>query len=457
MKICIFNGSPKGDDSVTMQYVRYLKQLHPEHEYQTFNVAQRIKALEKNPEEINRVFDSIQKCDGVLWAFPLYILLVHAGYKRFIELIFENSRKELFRGKYAATISTSIHFYDDTAHSYMREIIDDLGMRFTYSHAAAMRDLLDSKKREQFTLFCSHFLSSISQQRALPGHTPPITDSHSRRPAPADPAKPLATQKRAVILTNSRETGDSLPVMMEHFREIYGGPLETIDLAEHRINGSCMGCLRCGFDNICSYDGKDDFIPLYRRMLTSDIIIFAFPVKDRFLSSGFKTVMDRSFFKTHQPSLRGKQILILTEGPLSGMHTGRRVLEAWLQIHYTNLIGMISDEDPENTLNSISAATALSIEQAEAGYFREHDFLGVAGQRLFRDEIYGPLGFVFQADHKYYKQNGFYDFPQRNPLLLAAVRLAQLISRILPMRKNIWKKIRGNLTRAYQPLFQEKE
>ena len=42
------------------------------------------------------------------------------------------------------------------------------------------------------------------------------------------------------------------------------------------------------------------------------------------------------------------------------------------------------------------------------------NFLGIAGRKLFRDEVWGRYRFVFQADHRYYKRRGFYDFPQKN-------------------------------------------
>jgi len=42
MKIVIFGGSSKGETSVTMQYVKYIQQEFPQHEFTTFQVARRI-------------------------------------------------------------------------------------------------------------------------------------------------------------------------------------------------------------------------------------------------------------------------------------------------------------------------------------------------------------------------------------------------------------------------------
>ena len=45
MKITVLNGSPKGDRSFTLQYVQYVKQFYPEHEWVIIDVAKRIKKL----------------------------------------------------------------------------------------------------------------------------------------------------------------------------------------------------------------------------------------------------------------------------------------------------------------------------------------------------------------------------------------------------------------------------
>ena len=38
MKLLVLNGSPKGDVSVTMQYVKFIRKQFPEHEYQVLNI-----------------------------------------------------------------------------------------------------------------------------------------------------------------------------------------------------------------------------------------------------------------------------------------------------------------------------------------------------------------------------------------------------------------------------------
>jgi len=48
MKITVLNGSPKGDISVTMQYVAYIRKIFPQHELKIINISQRIDKIEKD-------------------------------------------------------------------------------------------------------------------------------------------------------------------------------------------------------------------------------------------------------------------------------------------------------------------------------------------------------------------------------------------------------------------------
>lgn len=48
MKVVILNGSPKGEYSITLQYVRFLVRLYSGHEFRILHVSQKIKKLEKN-------------------------------------------------------------------------------------------------------------------------------------------------------------------------------------------------------------------------------------------------------------------------------------------------------------------------------------------------------------------------------------------------------------------------
>ena len=72
MKLVIINGSPKGAESVTMQYIHYIDKKHPEHEYNIINVAQQIKKIENDENRFEDIIQEVKESDGVIWGFPLY-------------------------------------------------------------------------------------------------------------------------------------------------------------------------------------------------------------------------------------------------------------------------------------------------------------------------------------------------------------------------------------------------
>lgn len=96
MKIVVLNGSPKGDTSITMQYVHFVQKKFPQHELEIVNVAQQAKKIERDEQTFQEIVELVRASHGVLWAFPLYIMHVPANYKRFIELIWERDVADAF-------------------------------------------------------------------------------------------------------------------------------------------------------------------------------------------------------------------------------------------------------------------------------------------------------------------------------------------------------------------------
>lgn len=76
MKITVLNGSPKGTTSITMQYVHYIQKEFPEHELKILNISQRLEKIENNDQAFQDILDEISSSEGILWASPVYYLLV---------------------------------------------------------------------------------------------------------------------------------------------------------------------------------------------------------------------------------------------------------------------------------------------------------------------------------------------------------------------------------------------
>ena len=186
-----------------------------------------------------------------------------------------------------------------------------------------------------------------------------------------------------------------------------------------KMLGGCLGCVKCSFDNICAYGDKDDIKEIYNEKLpAADIVIYVGTIVDRYLSSTWKCFIERRFMKTHQPLLKGKQVGALIAGPLSQVTNLRMFLEAEAQIGEANLAGIITDECADSAvLDSLINQFASDVtEMAKEGYIASKTFLGVGGSKIFRDEIWGKLRFVFQGDHRYFKKSGMYESTPKTPI-----------------------------------------
>jgi len=434
MRFCVINGSPKGAESVTMQYILYIKKKHPEHEYNIINVAQQIKKIEKDEERFNSILDQVKESDGVIWGFPLYVMLVCSQLKRFIELIFERNAGVIFENKYTFVISTSIHFYDHTAQNYMQSICDDLNMKYVGNYPADSWDLLYPKRRAGWLLFVEDFFHHIENKYPTSKHYGPLRERDFKyTPGKVTTEKIDTLGKRILVVSDETDENTNLGKMIKRFRESFSSEIEVVNLYDIDIKGGCISCLQCGYDHQCSYIGKDGFIEFWEEVvMKSDILVFAGVIKDRYLSSRWKMALDRAFYMTHTPTLAEKQMGYLISGPLNQIPDLTQMFQAHIEIQGSNFVDIISDEfGTSEEIDAIIhdfARRLVSFSKVE--YIKPITFLGEGGKKIFRDDIYGRNRFVFQADHEYYESHGYYDtFPQNDE------RAKKLNAKLIPLLK----------------------
>lgn len=458
MKITVLNGSPKGDLSVTMQYVRFMEKKNEGHEFRYHNISQRIGKIESDEAAFKEIIDEIEGSDLVIWGVPLYVCLVPSQYKRFIELIWERGVEDKFLGKYAAVITTSIHFFDNTAHNYMRGICEDLGMKFAGSFSPDMYDIMQEEGRNQAVSFARNILNTV-ETKAVTSRAFVKPDYNMKRymPSPAGPVTDIAG-KRILILSDRTYSGDNISAMIGRLNENFSGDAEVMSISDVDIKGGCLGCCECGFDYRCVYTGKDEFIDFYNEKLKkADIIIFAGEIKDRYLSSKWKQLFDRAFFNTHTPTLKGKQFGLLISGPLTMIPNLREILNAYFQWQGANLVDIITDEHSPDEIDSLIDSMARKlVEYSGEGYIQPPTFLGVGGMKVFRDDIWGRLRFVFQADHKYYEDNGIYDFPQDDLKTIEINKKMIELTGNPDMRENVRKMIKTEMVKPMKHIVEIK-
>ena len=386
MKVTVLPGSPKGEMSVTMQYVRYLEKKMPEHVWTVEQTASQISKLERDVHAFEEIISKVKEADIVLWSFPLYHLLVPAQMKRFIELVHERGAADSFFGKYAAAIMTSIHYYDHTARNYIHAVSEDLGMRFSGAFTPAMSDIKKEQTRKDILCFMRRAVGDCAEKRALPVSFPRLRESaFGYRPQPPAAKTDASGLKVRIIYDGSVATNAA--EMAERLHAQFGSA-EMADLSGIDIRGGCLGCLKCGAKNVCAYDGSDGFRPVFEKMVVdADVVFFVGTLRDRYLSAKFKQFFDRSFYRNHKAVFEGKQIGWLVSGPLGQVPNLRQIMEAYADVSRGNIAGIVSDESGDSAFidAQITALAERAVYFARQGYIAPSTFLGDAGRRLFRD------------------------------------------------------------------------
>ena len=416
MNILILNGSPKGENSVTLQTVRYIRELFPGHTYRELHVGQRIRSIEN---DFSAAREALLAADLLVFSYPVYTFLVPAQLHRFIELIKEDGVD--LRGKYATQISTSKHFYDTTAHEFIRQNCEDLGLKVLRGFSADMEDLLKEKGQKEAEDFFRHVLWQMG-------------DASVKAPQ-------AGKNRRIAIVADLTEGFGKLQDMIDAFKSVCPYPCDVVDLRQFPFAGGCLGCFHCASDGKCVYqDGFDEF--LRRNIQTADATVYAFAVKDHSMGYRMKLYDDRQFCNGHRTVTMGKPVGYLVEGDLSSEANLRQLIEARAQVGGNPLAGIVcSGGGGTETLETLAAELSYAI---ETGFAQPANFYGVGGMKIFRDLIYQMQG-LMQEDHRFYKEHGFYDdFPQKKKGTILGM---YLVGAMMKNRK-LSKKIGSNMTKG---------
>ena len=458
MNITVLNGSPKGDLSVTMQYIKFIEKKFPMHTYNYINIAQRIHAIENDKELFDSIINDVKNSDIVFWGAPLYVCLISSQYKRFIELIHERGAADAFAGKYGAVITTSIHFFDHTAQNYLRGIVEDLNMNFAGGFSPDMYDIMKEENRTKLLQFAESVFHIAEKKQKISKSFKKLNYSMPEY-KPSLPITAVDSLGKKILILSDREYGnDNLSKMIDRIDKSFNEKAKKHNLSAINISGGCLGCCECGLDYECAYTGKDGFIDFYNQEIkTADIIIFAGEIKDRYLSSKWKQMFDRAFFNTHTPTLKGKQFGFIISGPLSDVPNLREILQAYIEWQGANLVDIVTDEIPSKEIDELIDTLALRLVQlSETGYVQPATFLGVGGMKIFRDDVWGRLKFVFQADFKYYEENGVFDFPQDDKKSIEVNEKMMALTANPEMRGKVKKMIKSEMVKPMKHVVETK-
>jgi multimeric flavodoxin WrbA len=263
--------------------------------------------------------------------------------------------------------------------------------------------------------------------------------------------------KRILVLADITDEESNVAKMAWRLAEVFTQGCEVVRLQDIPIQGGCLGCMECAFDNECVYrDGYRDFFET--RVRPADIVVFAGEMRDRYLSARFKMFLDRSFFNGHTPAYWGKQVAYLIAGPLSQNANLQEIIQGQTEISGAHLAGIVTDEgkDAETIDALLDDLARRLITYARWNYRKPHTFLGVGGHKIFRDEIWSRLRFPFQADYKFYEEHGLFDFPQKDTRYLEFGERMTALIQDPKVREQVRKVIKTEMLRSYKKVVETK-
>lgn len=232
MKILVLNGSPKGEYSITLQTVLYLEKLNPKHTFTYLHVGQKIRSLEK---DFTPVMEAVKEADVLLFSYPVYTFIAPSQLHRFIELMKEHQVNVV--GKIATQITTSKHFYDVTAHRYIQDNCQELGMNFIRGLSADMEDLTSKKGQKQAVDFWDHFCWCVEKNYFEPVYAWPVTLALHRAAVPS--ASTAKQDGDVVIVTDCTLENESLTAMIARFQAVLPKKTRVVNISEYPLKGGC--------------------------------------------------------------------------------------------------------------------------------------------------------------------------------------------------------------------------
>ena len=443
MHIAVINGSPKGEYSITLQTVYYLQRRFPEHTFTVIHAGQKIKALER---DFTKVKETLEAADALLFSYPVYTFLAPCQLHRFVELMKE--QKVNVQGKYASQITTSKHFYDVTAHMYIEENALDMGLKYIRGLSADMEDLLEEKGQEDAEKFFRRFLWQVKEDIyiSVPENGASIEIVTASLPEKCTEKK---SGKDIVIITDCQDENSNLARMMERFRLVFPYETRVVNISEYPLSGGCLGCFRCAVSEKCVYkDGFDTF--LRENIQKADAIVYAFTAKDHSMGARFKMYDDRNFCNGHRTVTVGMPVGYLASGAYNLEHNLKTVLEARAETGGNFLCGVATDErETDRQVDELARTLTFAL---DTGHTAPRNFWGVGGMKIFRDLIYQMRG-MMRADHKFYKKQGIYDFPQKKKLTSMKMYLVGMLLSNEKVLSKMGNAMNEGMIAPYKKLF----
>ncbi|MEG1747555.1 MAG: iron-sulfur protein, partial [Oscillospiraceae bacterium] len=142
----------------------------------------------------------------------------------------------------------------------------------------------------------------------------------------------------------------------------------------------------------------------------------------------------------------GMPVGYLVDGDYDGERNLHTVIEGRAEVGQNFLAGVGTDGESIRRM-----AQTLAYAQRER-LLLPQNFLGVGGMKIFRDLIYVMRG-LMKADHKFYKEHGIYDFPQKKRGTILKMQFLGALTRMPGAEKHMGNKMNEGMIAPYQKVI----
>lgn len=337
-----------------------------------------------------------------------------------------------------------------TAHRYIEENCCDLGMKVIRGLSADMDDLLKQKGQQQAINFFEQLIFSCEYKLFV---TPPVKAPLKKKTIykPNFSSIAKSKEKYIVIVTNCSKEDKNLNNMIYDFRAVLPFESRVVNIREFPFSGGCLGCFGCAITGKCVYeDNFDEF--LRTKIQNADAFVYAFTISNHYTEASFKCYDDRQFCNGHRTVTHGTPIAYLISGDYKYEPNLRMIVEGRSEVGGNYLCGVATDES--NTSNNIKTLADSLVFALNKKLSRPANFYGIGGMKIFRDLIYIMQG-MMKADHKFYKANGIYDFPQKQKKRILQMKLVGTLIAIPSVQKKMKGKMNKYIIEPYKKVVEQ--
>lgn len=458
MEIVILNGSPKSDRlSITLKHVQYIMNKFPEHNYKIHAVSRMIRKIEKNSEYFEQILSDIKNASIVIWAFPVYFYMVPGQLKKFIEMIFDGEKQEVFQGKYSTAILTSGLIYDHHAHDYIHATSEDLGMKFINGfsfNTVTEKDLFKKEYQESYELFFQYLVGKVENGAFISRNFFPLNYQYSKFQPEIKKEKSAENINDPVLILTDHQPGSNLGKMVEVFAAKTGPGTEIVNLNDLDIKSGCLGCIRCQYSGECII--TDDVRSVFSdKMIKAAGIIFAVTTRDRHFSSEWKKFIDRSIYDAKKPLYKNKYIAYLFSGPLTLFEI--EFVNIYSSTKFFHNVGFVSDNNKktddlkaeiENLADDFIFSVKMKIRKPPSFYSRAYHL-------SVRDVVYS-FSSAQKSTFNYFRKQKLFDYPHKKLANFLQHHAFNFLFNLPIIRHKLRKKSQDILVRPYSKLVEKK-